>query len=151
MINGMALSKAGYTKFERCCARAAEEWHSYVWVDTCCINKDSAQNCPKPSIQCIASIGMPLYVMPTCSMWLMTESRTCTSHKADGLHVGGRCKSSLLLELLFFSPLIRKKLLRKLSREQRLLKSPAYTRVSLIEHIHACIVSLRECLGHRSG
>jgi hypothetical protein len=42
MINGIALSKAGYTKIERCCTRAAEGGYSYVWVDTCCINKDSS-------------------------------------------------------------------------------------------------------------
>ncbi|PHH76283.1 hypothetical protein CDD80_1664 [Ophiocordyceps camponoti-rufipedis] len=35
-------SKEGFTKIERCCARAREDGFRYVWIDTCCIDKTSS-------------------------------------------------------------------------------------------------------------
>jgi Heterokaryon incompatibility protein (HET) len=34
--------KAGYAKVLRCCAKAQEDGFSYVWIDTCCIDKRSS-------------------------------------------------------------------------------------------------------------
>jgi hypothetical protein len=34
--------RAGYKKIEDCCAKALEEGFSYVWIDTCCIDKTSS-------------------------------------------------------------------------------------------------------------
>jgi hypothetical protein len=42
MITGNPIAKLGYTKIQQCCARAAHDGYSYVWIDTCCINKDSS-------------------------------------------------------------------------------------------------------------
>ena len=35
-------SKLGYMKIENCCKRAAKANYNYVWIDTCCINKESS-------------------------------------------------------------------------------------------------------------
>ncbi|KAF4584382.1 ankyrin repeat-containing protein [Ophiocordyceps camponoti-floridani] len=35
-------SKKGFTKIERCCARARQDGFRYVWIDTCCIDKTSS-------------------------------------------------------------------------------------------------------------
>ena len=32
----------GYKKIRSCCALAADEGHEYVWIDTCCIDKNSS-------------------------------------------------------------------------------------------------------------
>jgi hypothetical protein len=37
-----AKSKAGYTKVQKCCEKAQEDGHQYVWIDTCCIDKRSS-------------------------------------------------------------------------------------------------------------
>ena len=37
-----AKNKAGYTKIQRCCEKAQESGHQYVWIDTCCIDKRSS-------------------------------------------------------------------------------------------------------------
>ena len=35
-------SKKGFHKIEACCNQALQDGLSYVWIDTCCINKDSS-------------------------------------------------------------------------------------------------------------
>ena len=35
-------SKLGYQKIKNCCKYAADRHISYVWIDTCCINKESS-------------------------------------------------------------------------------------------------------------
>jgi hypothetical protein len=42
MKNGTADQKAGYSKVHSCCSRAAADGYSYVWIDTCCIDKSSS-------------------------------------------------------------------------------------------------------------
>lgn len=42
MVSGHAEGKPGYTKILACCERAMRDGFSYVWVDTCCINKSSS-------------------------------------------------------------------------------------------------------------
>ncbi|PMD28638.1 HET-domain-containing protein [Hyaloscypha hepaticicola] len=37
-----AKNKAGYTKVQKCCEKAREDGHQYVWIDTCCIDKRSS-------------------------------------------------------------------------------------------------------------
>jgi hypothetical protein len=37
-----AKDKAGYTKVQKCCEKAREDGHQYVWIDTCCIDKRSS-------------------------------------------------------------------------------------------------------------
>lgn len=37
-----AASKAGYTKVQKCCLKAAQDGYQYVWIDTCCIDKCSS-------------------------------------------------------------------------------------------------------------
>lgn len=34
--------KAGYTKIEKTCEQARRDHYQYVWIDTCCIDKDSS-------------------------------------------------------------------------------------------------------------
>jgi len=34
--------KAGYEKLRNCCKLAKEQGFEFVWIDTCCINKDSS-------------------------------------------------------------------------------------------------------------
>ena len=42
MLSGNTSTKAGYRKIESCCKQAAKDGYQYVWIDTCCINKDSS-------------------------------------------------------------------------------------------------------------
>ncbi|KIJ66173.1 hypothetical protein HYDPIDRAFT_62368, partial [Hydnomerulius pinastri MD-312] len=37
-----APSMAGYAKIEGCCAQALQDGYSHVWIDTCCIDKNSS-------------------------------------------------------------------------------------------------------------
>ena len=37
-----AKEKAGYTKVLKCCEKARQDGHQYVWIDTCCIDKRSS-------------------------------------------------------------------------------------------------------------
>jgi hypothetical protein len=37
-----AKGKAGYTKVQKCCEKALQDGHQYVWIDTCCIDKKSS-------------------------------------------------------------------------------------------------------------
>lgn len=37
-----AQAKAGFGKFRDACALAARQGHSYIWIDTCCIDKSSS-------------------------------------------------------------------------------------------------------------
>jgi hypothetical protein len=37
-----AKNKAGYTKVQKCCEKARQDGHQYVWIDTCCIDKRSS-------------------------------------------------------------------------------------------------------------
>lgn len=37
-----AKEKAGYTKIQKCCEKARQDGHQYVWIDTCCIDKRSS-------------------------------------------------------------------------------------------------------------
>ncbi|KAH6702877.1 heterokaryon incompatibility protein-domain-containing protein [Leptodontidium sp. MPI-SDFR-AT-0119] len=37
-----AEKKAGYAKLSGCCKKAVEDGYSYVWIDTCCIDKTSS-------------------------------------------------------------------------------------------------------------
>jgi hypothetical protein len=37
-----AVKKAGYSKIQKCCLKASQEGHQYVWIDTCCIDKRSS-------------------------------------------------------------------------------------------------------------
>ena len=39
---GVASSKKGFVKIQRTCEYAIKDGYEYVWVDTCCINKDSS-------------------------------------------------------------------------------------------------------------
>jgi hypothetical protein len=34
--------KAGYPKVQKCCEKARQDGHQYVWIDTCCIDKRSS-------------------------------------------------------------------------------------------------------------
>jgi hypothetical protein len=40
--NPDAQRKAGYQKIKRCCVQAASDDFQFVWIDTCCINKQSS-------------------------------------------------------------------------------------------------------------
>lgn len=42
VIIGTASCKPGFSKITSTLAQAREEGHEYVWIDTCCINKDSS-------------------------------------------------------------------------------------------------------------
>ena len=42
IINGTAETKTGYAKIEGCCRLAASNGFTWVWIDTCCINKESS-------------------------------------------------------------------------------------------------------------
>jgi hypothetical protein len=42
MQDGKGKDKAGYEKIADCCALAASDGWDYVWIDTCCINKNSS-------------------------------------------------------------------------------------------------------------
>jgi hypothetical protein len=42
MKNGTADQKSGYSKLQSCCSTAARDGYSYVWIDTCCIDKRSS-------------------------------------------------------------------------------------------------------------
>lgn len=37
-----AKHKTGYTKVQKCCEKAQQDGHQYVWIDTCCIDKRSS-------------------------------------------------------------------------------------------------------------
>lgn len=37
-----AKKKAGYEKIRNCCKQALEDGFTYVWIDTCCIDKSSS-------------------------------------------------------------------------------------------------------------
>jgi hypothetical protein len=37
-----AKGKAGYTRVQKCCEKALQDGHQYVWIDTCCIDKKSS-------------------------------------------------------------------------------------------------------------
>jgi hypothetical protein len=55
---GSAESKAGYEKTEACFKLALADGFKYAWVDTCCIDKTSSSELPKPSTLCFAGIEM---------------------------------------------------------------------------------------------
>ena len=42
MSTGYASAKLGFFKIKGCCRRALSEGLDHVWIDTCCINKESA-------------------------------------------------------------------------------------------------------------
>lgn len=42
MVNGTAKQKKGYAKIQGACAVAKKNGFRYVWIDTCCINKQSS-------------------------------------------------------------------------------------------------------------
>ena len=42
MTNGRAEGKAGYEKIRQSCIQAAADGISYIWIDTCCIDKSSS-------------------------------------------------------------------------------------------------------------
>ncbi|KAH8728029.1 heterokaryon incompatibility protein-domain-containing protein [Phaeosphaeriaceae sp. PMI808] len=42
MQNGTARSRNGAEKLWQCCQLAASQFYRYIWVDTCCINKESS-------------------------------------------------------------------------------------------------------------
>lgn len=42
MKNRIGKNKEGYAKIIDCCKLALAEGYSYVWIDTCCIDKDSS-------------------------------------------------------------------------------------------------------------
>lgn len=42
LISGAEVQKKGWSKIRDCCARAAKDGWKYVWIDTCCINKESS-------------------------------------------------------------------------------------------------------------
>jgi Heterokaryon incompatibility protein (HET) len=42
LISGAGVQKKGWSKIRDCCARAAKDGWKYVWIDTCCINKESS-------------------------------------------------------------------------------------------------------------
>lgn len=42
ILESKAASRLGWTKIERCCRRARADGFSYVWIDTCCINKTNS-------------------------------------------------------------------------------------------------------------
>ncbi|KAH7120007.1 heterokaryon incompatibility protein-domain-containing protein, partial [Dendryphion nanum] len=42
IINRKGNGKAGYAKLEGCCKKARDDGFEWVWIDTCCINKDSS-------------------------------------------------------------------------------------------------------------
>ncbi|KAF9458425.1 heterokaryon incompatibility protein-domain-containing protein [Collybia nuda] len=42
MISGNARKKKGFAKLRAACAAASKKGWSYIWIDTCCINKESS-------------------------------------------------------------------------------------------------------------
>lgn len=42
MKNGSAEQKDGYQKLEKACHLAVKDGIGYIWIDTCCIDKDSS-------------------------------------------------------------------------------------------------------------
>lgn len=42
IINGSAWTKRGYSKVAGACYQATKDGFGYIWIDTCCINKESS-------------------------------------------------------------------------------------------------------------
>ncbi|KAL4958777.1 heterokaryon incompatibility protein-domain-containing protein [Aspergillus stella-maris] len=42
LIHGVALSKPGFEKLRRAATQAIQDGLSYIWIDSCCVNKDSS-------------------------------------------------------------------------------------------------------------
>jgi hypothetical protein len=60
--------REGFSKIQQCCRQAREHWLSFVWVDTCCIDKTS-------SAELTEAIN---------SMWLWyKQSRVCYAYLSD--------------------------------------------------------------------
>ncbi|KAF2098833.1 HET-domain-containing protein, partial [Rhizodiscina lignyota] len=43
LSNNAAKKPGGFLKVQKCCAVAASEGFRYIWIDTCCIDKNSSQ------------------------------------------------------------------------------------------------------------
>jgi len=41
-VTRLRALKAGYAKVQKCCEKALQDGHKYVWIDTCCIDKRSS-------------------------------------------------------------------------------------------------------------
>lgn len=93
-------------KIRGACARAKESGLRWVWIDACCINKDSITSCPGQSIPCSSGIRMlpsatPIYqtllvqhLMPLYLSRKRLEGSSGGSIRNDSSAVG-RCKSCL--------------------------------------------------------
>jgi hypothetical protein len=42
IVDGSRSTKPGYRKLKSCCQKAKEDGFDWVWIDTCCINKESS-------------------------------------------------------------------------------------------------------------
>lgn len=42
LVSGIARTRKGWSKIERCCERALADGFEYVWIDTCCIQKTNS-------------------------------------------------------------------------------------------------------------
>jgi hypothetical protein len=42
LLSGIGEGKSGYRKLTFCAKQAAKDGLQYIWIDTCCINKDSS-------------------------------------------------------------------------------------------------------------
>src|SRR5437868_2219832 len=63
-----ASKMKGFTKVKNCCAQASKDGFQWVWIDTCCINKDSSAELAE------AINSMFRYYQ---------QSRTCYAYLAD--------------------------------------------------------------------
>ena len=75
-----AAAKQGFDKITRTCARAAADGYSYVWIDTCCIDKRSS-----------AELSEAINSM---FRWYQ-EAQICYAHLEDSVGLSGiprRCR-----------------------------------------------------------
>jgi hypothetical protein len=54
-----ATKLLGYEKVTKACSVAAADGFDYIWIDTCCIDKQAVRNFPKHSTLCIAGTKKP--------------------------------------------------------------------------------------------
>jgi hypothetical protein len=94
LISGAEVQKKGWSKIRDSCARAAKDGWKYVWIDTCCINKESSAELSESINSMFAWYEQAAVVMPTWQMWMADQTIIKTScASADGSREDGRCRN----------------------------------------------------------
>jgi Heterokaryon incompatibility protein (HET) len=72
----VASNMKGFAKIQKSCEHAVNDGYDYVWVDTCCIDKESSAELTeaKLSTQCIGGIRLQPFVTPFFRMFMPTHS-----------------------------------------------------------------------------